>query len=216
MSEVVASQVVPVAYADVKESIESAKSSLEDAAREIVWQIENRAWTVLGYGDWNEMREAEYGGAAFMVPRAERPELVARLRSQGLTQQEIADTAGVNVATVSRDLANAKSDPPPVITNSRGQQRPASYTPRTPPPAPAPTVAEAVAEFPALKYYAETGRADDVPGMASDLRRFRERGELDDRLDTLRRSIDVDRAKREGTYTPTPAVPVRHCPTCTC
>lgn len=120
-------------YGEVKSSIERAKASLEEAAEQIVWQIENRAWSVLGYSDWNEMREAEYGGAAFMVPRAERPELVARMRRSGLTQQEIADTAGVGVGTVHRDLSGThfpSGKSPETITNARGEQRPASYAPR--------------------------------------------------------------------------------------
>ena len=199
-------------YGEVMASVDRTKSSLEDAAQEIIWQIERSAWEVLGYRDWNEMREEVYGGAAFMVPRAERPELVARMRRLGLTQQEIAETAGVNIATVSRDLANARSSEPEgealTIVNARGQQRPASYAPR-----PAPTVEDAVAEFPDLGYYAETGRAADVPQMANDLRRFRERGELPHRLDNLRRSIAVDQSKRDGTYQPAqPESSV--CPTC--
>lgn len=63
-----------------------------------------------------------------------------------------------------------------------------------------------VAEFPVLAYYVETGRSADVEHMAGDLRTFRARGELDERLDNLRRSIAVDKAKRDGTYKPTPAV----------
>lgn len=201
-------------YADVRESINAAKASLEAAAEQIVWQIENRVWLVLGHADWNAMREQEYGGAAFMVPRAERPELVARMRQAGLTQQEIADTAGVGVGTVNRDLADfpdgKSAAPPPPITNARGQQRPASYAPRpTPAPRRDPESVDAdVAEFPDLAYYAHSGRAADVPNMAGDLRRFRERGELEERLDILRRSIAVDKAKRDGTYRPgTTAVP---------
>lgn len=195
-------------YGEVKASIESAKSSLEAAAEQIVWQIENRAWVVLGYDNWNEMREAEYGGAAFMVPRAERPELVARMRRSGLTQQEIADTAGVSRPTVVNDLSSmSESDieePARPITNARGQQRPPSYAPKPQRPTPpaAPTVKEAVAEFPDLAYYAETGRTSDAVNMAGDLRIARARGDLDQRLDTLRRSIAVDRAKRDGTFRP--------------
>lgn len=117
--------------ADVQASIRRAKKSLEAAASEIVWQIEMEAWRTLGYSSWGAMREAEYGGAAFMVPSKSRPEIVARIRASGLTQQEIADTAGVGVGTVNRDLAasdfpNGNSDSP--VTNSRGQQRPATYT----------------------------------------------------------------------------------------
>jgi uncharacterized protein (DUF433 family) len=115
---------------DVRASIKRAKRSLEKAAEEIVWQVEMEAWKTLQYPSWDAMREAEYGGAAFMVPRRQRPELVARMRRKGLTQQEIADTAGVSRPTVVADL-NADSDieQPVTVTNSRGQQRPASYSP---------------------------------------------------------------------------------------
>jgi hypothetical protein len=223
-------EIVEVDYGMVKRSIERAKASLEEAAEQIVWQIEHRAWEVLGYGDWNEMREAEYGGAAFMVPRAERPELVARMRQSGLTTTEIADTAGVSDETVRRDLHSTNVDSGP-ITNARGQQRPASYSARpVPPPAPEHKVDAAVSEFPDLAYYAETGQERDVVAMADDLRRYRKRGELDARLDTLRRSIAVDRAKRDGTHQagmtavmgqdgeyrmePLPTPITRTCPTC--
>jgi hypothetical protein len=117
---------------DVRASIKRAKRSLEKAAEEIVWQVEMEAWRTLGYRSWSAMREAEYGGAAFMVPARQRPELVARMRSAGLTNQEAADTAGISEPTARRDFAessNDDSEPAPPITNSRGQQRPATYTP---------------------------------------------------------------------------------------
>lgn len=117
--------------ADVRASISRARRSLEKAAEEIVWQIEMEAWRTLGYSSWTAMREAEYGGAAFMVPSKSRPEIVARIRAAGLTQKEIAETAGVSQPTVGRDLidySNEYSAPATAITNSRGEQRPASYT----------------------------------------------------------------------------------------
>ena len=114
--------------ADVRASIRRARKSLEDAANEVVWQIEMEAWRTLGYSSWTAMREAEYGGAAFMVPSKSRPEIVARIRAKGLMQQEIADTAGVSQKQVSRDLnSHLTNEPPATITNSRGQQRPATY-----------------------------------------------------------------------------------------
>lgn len=114
--------------ADVHASIARARRSLERAAEEIVWQIEMEAWRTLGYSSWGAMREAEYGGAAFMVPPKSRPELVARIRAKGLTNKEIADTAGVSEATIRRDVAQSSNDDSPLtITNSRGEQRPATY-----------------------------------------------------------------------------------------
>lgn len=88
---------------DVRASIRRARQSLERAATEIVWQIEMEGWRTLGYSSWTAMREAEYGGAAFMVPSKSRPELVARIRAAGITQQETAATAGVSVPTIKRD-----------------------------------------------------------------------------------------------------------------
>lgn len=122
--------------ADVRASIRRSKASLEKAASEIVWQIEREAWRTLGYSSWTAMREAEYGDAAFMVPSKQRPELVQRMRRKGLTQQEIADTAGVSVGTVNSDLTFSSENEPaaPVITNARGQQRPATYTRTDPTP----------------------------------------------------------------------------------
>lgn len=111
-------------------SVQRARSNLEAAAAEIVWQVEREVWVTLGYRSWSEMREAEYGGAAFMVPRAKRPELIGQLRALGLPKAEIAATAGVGRATVDRDLnAQTGNETPDTITNARGQQRPATYTP---------------------------------------------------------------------------------------
>lgn len=89
---------------DVRISIRRARKSLEDAASEIVWQIEMETWRTLGYSSWTAMREAEYGGAAFMVPSKSRPEIVARIKASGLSQREIARTAGVDEGTIRNDL----------------------------------------------------------------------------------------------------------------
>ena len=100
---------------DVRASIRRARKSLEDAASEIVWQIEMEAWRTLGYSSWTAMREAEYGGAAFMVPSKSQPEIVRRIKaievgrtarggSKHLTDQEIADTAGISRRQVQAHL----------------------------------------------------------------------------------------------------------------
>jgi hypothetical protein len=126
---------VVITHGDVRDSIAIARSHGEKFFEQIVWQVENEVWLILGYASWDEMREAEYGDLGVVAPRSDRPELVSRLRRQGLTQREIGATLGVHEATVSRELANASSEPAATITNSRGQERPASYAPR---PAPEP------------------------------------------------------------------------------
>jgi hypothetical protein len=103
------------------------------------------------------------------------------------------------------DPVGPDSNSRPAVTGIDGK----SYSRPAPKPRRDPESVDAdVAEFPDLAYYAHSGRAADVPNMAGDLRRFRERGELEERLDILRRSIAVDKAKRDGTYRPgTTAVP---------
>lgn len=113
-------------YADVRTSIETTRSHLERAAEQVVWQIENRAWEVLGYASWDEMREAEYKGAAVIVPRADRPELAARIRSTGLTNQQVADTIGVSEATARRE-GNRHLTNTATITDASGRTRPTNY-----------------------------------------------------------------------------------------
>lgn len=119
----------------IRESVAVARSHGEKFFEQIVWQVENATWTILGYATWDDMRKAEYAGLGVVAPRADRPELVARLRANGLTQQEIADTVGANQSQVSRDLNMQKhnEDRPVAVANARGQQRPASYKKREQP-----------------------------------------------------------------------------------
>ena len=76
---------------------------------------------------WTPLGACVAGELGVVAPRADRPELVARLRARGLTQQSIGDTLGVHHSTVADDL-NAEirneDEPPAPVTNSRGQQRP--------------------------------------------------------------------------------------------
>lgn len=125
-------------YSEVRDSIATAREAGVRFFEQIVWQVERRAWEVLGYSDWDEMREAEYADMGVVVPRADRPEIVTRLRAAGLMQQEIADTLGVGQSTVQRDLnTHLGNGPASTIETSRGP-RPSSYTTKTPEPAATP------------------------------------------------------------------------------
>lgn len=125
--DIIDAEVVP-SVEEHRASVARVRDNLGRTAEDIVWQIKNRSWAALGYRDWDDMREAEYGDLIIKLPRGDRPELVAKLRREGLTQRSIADTLGVSRPTVTADL-NVRTDneAPPEITNSRGQSRPASY-----------------------------------------------------------------------------------------
>lgn len=95
--------VVPVTESEVRSSIRRVIDHAESIWDEWAWQVENKTWTVIGHSSWDEMRRAEYGSlTSITAPREERPELVARFRGAGLTQQQTADTLGVHRETVKR------------------------------------------------------------------------------------------------------------------
>jgi len=127
-----------ITYGEVRESIAVARSHGEKFFEQIVWQVENQVWTILGYESWDALREAEYADLGVVAPRADRPELVSRLRRQGLSQQQIGDTLGVTRSTVASDIADSDiTDGPVTRTDSIGRERPTTYAPR--PPATKPT-----------------------------------------------------------------------------
>lgn len=93
---------------DVRESIRRTRFHLVKAAAGIAWQVEMETWVTLGYRSWDEMREAEYGGIAVIVPKEDRLDLVGRLHAAGLTQKSIAATIGVDERTIRRDLTTGQ------------------------------------------------------------------------------------------------------------
>lgn len=122
-----------ISHADVRDSIAIARSHGEKFFEQIVWQVENEVWGVLGYKSWDDMRGAEYADLGVVAPKSDRPELTSRLRSKGLTQKQIGDTLGVSDRSVRDDLSTGDFPvEPTTVTNSRGQERPAAYERREP------------------------------------------------------------------------------------
>ena len=127
---------IVVTASEVRESIDRAKAGALTFWREVQWQVENEVWTALGYESLDQFWDAEYMALNVGIARSDRPELVLSFRKAGQTQQQIADKLNVNQATVGRDLANMQKhnrDLPETITDSRGQERPATYRKPEPP-----------------------------------------------------------------------------------
>lgn len=116
-----------------KKSVERAREHRTKFFEEIVWQVENRAWEVLGYESWDQMREAEYGDIDGKVSRSERPGYVARLRAAGLSQQQVADALGVGVGTVHRDVFHLENEGG-ARTDSLGRRQPTHKKRKEPEP----------------------------------------------------------------------------------
>lgn len=161
--------------------------------------LSRRAWDALGYASPGAYTADKFGGALHRLSVPVRQAVVLELTEAGMSTRAIGPVVGVSHEQVRKDQQRPPvnqltpaSPAPDAVTGIDGK----SYAR----PGPRPTVADAVIEFPDLAYYADLGEDRDVLNMAGDLRRFRDRGELDERLDNLRRSIAVDRAKRNGTY----------------
>ena len=122
---------VVITASEVRESIDRAKAGALTFWREVQWQVENEAWTALGYESLDQFWDAEYMALNVGIARSDRPELVLSFRKAGQTQQEIARKLNVDQKTVSNDLAkvnrNFPNEVPETVTNSRGQERPATY-----------------------------------------------------------------------------------------
>lgn len=176
--------------AEARESVATAKRGLEAAAEEIVRQISGRAWLALGYESWDEMRKGEYDGPAVIVPRAGRPEIVAQLREEGLSQRQVGETLGVSDQTVSRDVRQMSDVSSPTRIDSLGRSQPTSK-PRRPMTE---LVDEAVAQFPDLSWYAERDRAADVMRLATALRGYDE-PEQSMRIEMLRKTIAAEQRR---------------------
>lgn len=171
---------VVVTASEVRESIDRAKAGALTFWREVQWQVENEVWTQLGYESLDQFWDAEYMSLNVGIARSDRPELVLSFRKAGQTQQQIAQKLNVNQATVGRDLANMQMhnrDLPETITDSRGQERPATYRKPEPPHAVntdtgevVPSAAERQAAQDAIAR--ETNAIENVAFMTDTLRRL--------------------------------------------
>lgn len=128
---------VVITASEVRESIGRAKAGALTFWREVQWQVENEVWTQLGYESLDQFWDAEYMSLNVGISRSDRPELVASFVKAGQKQADIAQKLNVGIATVKRDVAALKVSNDTFTgstqTNSRGQERPATYRKPEPP-----------------------------------------------------------------------------------
>jgi hypothetical protein len=86
-----------------------------------------RAWTALGYESWDDLCAVEFAETRMLqLPRDDRREKVAELRSAGMSTRAIGSAIGASDATVRRDLSGASDDAPepPPVTGLDGKTYP--------------------------------------------------------------------------------------------
>lgn len=70
-----------------------------------------RGWAALGYRDWNEYCQREYGSGQIVLPREERGAVMTALRQVGqLSTRAIAAAVGVSQSTVVNELHSTEQD----------------------------------------------------------------------------------------------------------
>jgi len=85
-----------------------------DAANALTELYEERAWEVLGYGDWAELCAAEFG-ALRELGRSERKVLVTSMTAHGMSQVAQATAAGVSRQTIQADQGAENQHPVRVV-----------------------------------------------------------------------------------------------------
>lgn len=134
-------------------STETRGSSLtQAAARDLTDQIrtgmesiyhliraayQGRAWSVLGYGSWDEYVTREFGNLHLRPPLEDRQDVVLSLREVGMSTRAIASATQISEATVRRELngSGASNDAPEsgcaVVTGMDGKTYQARASRRT-------------------------------------------------------------------------------------
>ncbi len=92
----------------------------------IVKAYNERAWSALGYGSWDDYCDAELSGTRLRLPREERSEVVSSLRDSGMSLRAIQSATGVSRPTIIKDLADAQ------VVNSLPPEAPGGVTDSTP------------------------------------------------------------------------------------
>jgi hypothetical protein len=84
---------------------------------------EARAWEMLSLQSWDDLCDSRGWTKRVALPRPERREVVAELRSAGMSTRAIASATGVDAKTVRNDIASAGGDnsPPAPVVGTDGK-----------------------------------------------------------------------------------------------
>jgi len=135
---VVTGEVVSLTEAEARALTDEIRSDIAGVGAKIERAYFGRAWTVLGYGTWDDYCDAEFASSFPRLPRPERVAIVCALSEADMSGRSIAAAIGVTEGTVRNDLksgaqnyAPAPEDTtpaptkPPTVTGADGKTYPA-------------------------------------------------------------------------------------------
>lgn len=101
---------------------EKLRTTVVGAAELFIEAYNGRIWLALDYQSWADYLNAELGELRPRLPKAQRLELVAALKTEAkMSQTAIADALGVDQKTVSNDLRELRDSGEEVSETSVGQ-----------------------------------------------------------------------------------------------
>lgn len=109
-----------------KQITNDIRSHIKVAWERIAEAYAGRVWISLGYDNWDDYINSEFGAAPLRVPRQERQEVVGSLREAGLSTRAIAAATGESVGTVHAAGKCSNLNSSDRITGLDGKDRPAS------------------------------------------------------------------------------------------
>jgi predicted transcriptional regulator len=118
-------------YGDARDRVNRIKSHVNAAWDDIKTSYQLRDWVTLGYADWDAMCESEFDGARIALPIGERQQIVADLRSEGMSTRAIGSALGVHHSTVAADISTVGNPTVDTVTGLDGKTRPATVTQTT-------------------------------------------------------------------------------------
>jgi hypothetical protein len=120
------SDIATLEIEDAKRRLDRVKSGVERIWDDLVALYKGRAWLALGYSSWDALCDAELDGARIALPISERREVVAEMRSQGMSTRAIASAVGVSHMTIHTDLPAVNKFTPAAVVGLDGKRQPAT------------------------------------------------------------------------------------------
>jgi hypothetical protein len=99
-----AADAVDLTADQARELTDQIKADVSAVRNLVIEAFTRRVWVALGYDSWDAYCDGELGTARLRLPRHERPEMVAWLRTAGMSRRAIAPALGVSEGTVRNDL----------------------------------------------------------------------------------------------------------------
>ncbi len=133
-AETCGSSLTQAAARDLTDQIRTGMESIYHLIRAA---YQGRAWSVLGYGSWDEYVTREFGNLHLRPPLEDRQDVVLSLREVGMSTRAIASATQISEATVRRELngSGASNDAPEsrcaVVTGMDGKTYQARASRRT-------------------------------------------------------------------------------------